>query len=54
MLSQGLAKASGRARMRKMRKGCGSKCTAFSVSVLSHAFVVTPSFKYGKLLHARN
>ena len=32
-------------RMQKMRKVCGSKCKAFSVSLLSHASV-TPNFKY--------
>ena len=53
MSSQGLAKASGHARMWKMREGRGSKCMAFSVSLLSHASV-TPSFMYGQLLHGRN
>ena len=52
MLSQVLTKAAGRARMQKMRKVCHSKCTAFSVSVLSHASV-TPNLTYGKLLHVR-
>ena len=37
----------------KIGKVCGSKCTAFSVSVLSHASV-TMNFKYGQLLDARN
>ena len=53
MLCQALTKAAGRARMRKMREVCGSKCMVFFVSALSHASV-TPNFKYGKLLHAYN
>ena len=53
MLSQALTKVAGCARMRKISKVCGSKCKAFSVSVLSHASV-TPTFKYGRLLHACN
>ena len=53
--NQVLTKAAGRARMRKLQKVHGSKCTCmvFSVSVLSHASV-TPDFMHDKLLHARN
>ena len=46
-------KAAGHAKVQKMRKVYGSKCMAFSVSILFHASV-TLNFKYGRLLHVCN